>query len=800
MLAETYASAALICVASLVLGRAVVLLARRESSRLEPVIGLATVLVISSAAVRLPGDAYTALVVVAVAVIAALVVIRGNPFSGLDPKVVLPLIAIVLVAASLPFIASDRIGILGVGINNDLAAHLLWVDWLQDTSLQSPIGLVDDRPGYPLGPHGLAAALSLLFGGDAAVPALLGLILAVPVLTSLTALGVLGDLPPARRLLGAALSGLAYLAASSLALGGFKEVVLGLLLLGGVLAMRDLGRRPEWRGAAVIGLISAGIIATYGLPGLYWLAFAMILWAIVETAVRWRERGRAAAGAALRRGGALFGVAVAATVVFAAAELPRAIEFVTSEELSDVNGADAKLRVAVSPLEALGVWPSGDFLEGLGGVGAWPLFAALGLVALGYGLWRAARERELALLAGLGAVGLVYLGTLNKGGLYIQSKALVVAAPLVMLVIVRGLLEPAPEGARARGPSMVRAGLAAAFVAIAAYSSFLALRDAVVAPSEHADELGRLRKVIGDEAVISLTSDRFTDFYLRNTRVRSPARNAEAKIAARGGKDFRLPVDFDSVEPAGFDYFRYALTTGAAYQSQPPPNMRAVAQTDSYVLYERRGNTPDLSRGFGEEARPGKVLNCKDPGLNIQLKRKVVTGAVIWTPRPIPGKRQSWEPSLDLAPGSEATQTLELPRGRWNISLQYLSPLVPITVEGPGLRSELPAGLEGAIPFRPGQGPFWPVGVLDSPGGKVEITVRSGDLNPLQKLLGVDAEASIGNVAASGRGSAHLIDKLGACGTYTDHYSVLPRKQKEKVLERARHQLAVQRHRARAGA
>ncbi len=762
-------------------------------------VGLAAVLVISSAAVRLPGDATAALVVLGIVIVAALFVIRRDPFGELDLKVALPVAAVVLLGASLPFLASDRIGILGVGVNNDLAAHLLWIDWLQDTAQQSPVGLIDDRPGYPIGPHGLAAALSILFGGDAAVPALLGLIIAVPVLTGLASLALLDELPPARSVIGAALTSLAYLAASSLALGGFKEMILGLLLLGAVLAMRDLGRRPDWRGAVVIGLLAAGVVATYGAPGLYWLGFTLALWALLETVGRWRRAGRQAAGAALRRGLRLFGVIVGATVVFAAAEIPRAIEFVTSQELAVVNGSDAKLRVAVSPLEALGVWPSGDFLQGLGGVGAWPLFAALGLVGLAFGIWRAARTRELVLLAGLASVGLVYLGTLNKGGLYIESKALVVGAPLLMLVLVRGLLDPRGES-EARGLSLARAALATAFVAIAAYSSFLALRDAIVAPSEHADELAQLRKVIGDEATISLTSDRFTDFYLRNTRVRSPARNAEARMQARSGKDFRLPVDFDSVDPAGFDYFKYALTTGAAYQSHPPPNMRAVARTPSYVLYRREGNTPELTHGFGEEARPGKELNCKAPWLNLRLKREVVTNEVVWTPRPVPGKRLSWEPDMDLAPGEEATQTMSLPRGEWNLSMQYLSPLVPISVEAPGLDVELPAAMEGAIPFRPGQGPFWPVGTLHSTGGDVKITVRAGEVNAVQRLLGVDAEASIGNVAASAVDGVHTRKYLGPCGVYVDHYSVLKPAAKLRVIKRLRHEIAVKKHHARARA
>ena len=52
----------------------------------------------------------------------------------------LPVVALTLLMASLPFIASGHIGIPGIGVNNDMAAHLIWADWLQEQTGPPPTG------------------------------------------------------------------------------------------------------------------------------------------------------------------------------------------------------------------------------------------------------------------------------------------------------------------------------------------------------------------------------------------------------------------------------------------------------------------------------------------------------------------------------------------------------------------------------------------------------------------------------------------------------------------------------------
>jgi hypothetical protein len=236
----TYASAALICAVSLLVGRAVFSLAGRDRwSWLEPAVGFGAVLTATGLMARAPGHGTSStLALVALIVIAAAVLWRGGvrPFTGHSaektnagqaPRVWregLPVALVVLLVLAIPFAVSGRWGLLGVGFNNDLGLHLAWAEWLR-----SGFGPAPD-PGSPLGPHGLAVATAAVPGINLG-QAFLGEIVAIGVLTGLTALGALRDLSPGRRTLGAAMVAVPYLAASYYAQAAFKELAEALLVL-----------------------------------------------------------------------------------------------------------------------------------------------------------------------------------------------------------------------------------------------------------------------------------------------------------------------------------------------------------------------------------------------------------------------------------------------------------------------------------------------------------------------------------------------------------------------------------------
>jgi hypothetical protein len=347
-----------------------------------------------------------------------------------------------------------------------------------------------------------------------------------------------------------------------------------------------------------------------------------------------------------------------------------------------------------------------------------------------------------------------------------------------MLLILTALLTP--------GGGWPKRIFAIVFVALAGYSTFLALRDTVVAPHDRLQELSSFQQEVSGQRVLALTSDRFTDYGLRTAEVSSPAFNAEIRVPSAATKSQRLPIDFDSVPPKVLNDFPYAVTTSAIYQSQAPPGWTLVDSTDSYRLWKRSGTTPPMANLY-EEARPGRVFRCNRP----KLAGFAQAGgqALTWQPRSVIAKRLYWKAGghagalgeggvaaaksapLDnqLSPGQTASQTITLPAGKWELSLQYVSPVTGVTVRAPGLDVHLPAGVDAAIPYRPDQGPYWPVGVVTSQGGPVTVSVTADDVDWFQSLIGVDAPAVIGNLTAVNPDGFKVVPTAQACKLFVDH-------------------------------
>lgn len=805
-LLATYASALIILAASLAVGRAIWRLAGgRETSWLEPVIGFAALALTAAVAVRAGDSGSAAFIAVAALTAASVVVLRGRIADGEWLRVGLPVAVAVLAVASIPFLVSGRIGILGVGVNNDLASHFLWAWWLQDQPDPVPVGL---KNGYPIGPHAMGAALGSAFGFSM-LHAMTGLLIASVVITGVAALAIARPLGAAMRAGAGVLIALPYLAASAFAIGGFKEAVMAMFLLGFALGLWRLERDwPSDRATAVgLAVIFAGTTTAYSAQGTFWLIAAAGLLAIAGgvRALRARELG-----AQIRRAVPVLAPAVVLAGVLTAFQVGRMRTFQDVSGVSSTIAGDGKLRFSVSPLEGIGAWPSSDFLLGASDVGAPALWGALGVVALAIAVAAWLRRGSLALPLALVGAGVIYAGTLVDAGLYVQSKALAVPSPLVMTIILGGLLglaarrpsDDRPGGATGtagvpggtgpvegrRTPPTAALVLAGAFAAVAAYSTFLALRDAVVAPNERAEELAVLRDQIDQSGpedenwVLSLTSDRFTDYQFRSVKIASPNRNAQQVLRSLKQKDFRLPVDFDTVDSGVLDAFQWVLSTSAEYRSRRPPNLELVDETAAYELWRRTGPTPPNVRVFGEEARPGKVLGCTEEDIAQSAgKRNRASEALIIDPPPVIGKRGDWSPDRRLIPGESATQTLRLPRGTWNLSLQYHSPLNPVVLSAPGYREVLSPAMDGATPFRLGEGPFWKAGRIETEGGPVQFTVEIEGASFLQGLLGADREAAIGNLVATKSDAWKRVPFAQACNRYVDHYYLRNAKRKRTI-------------------
>ncbi|MBK5220871.1 MAG: hypothetical protein JJE35_13995 [Thermoleophilia bacterium] len=566
----TYAAVLAVCGASLALGQAAIgICGVRRWSWLAPAVGLALLAAICWATVRLPGDGVVPAILVPVLVVAAVAYLWGRVEGGGEAlRAGWPVALGALVAASLPFLAEGHFGILGTSFNPDMSQHLLAADRLADGQGSQLL-----RQGYPLGPHAVVVALNKGLGIDL-VQGFSGLTVAVAVLAPLTALTAFAKLRALPRTAAALVVGLAYVVASYFAQGAFKETMEALFLLGFVLALR--GAKREWAGLSLrfvpAALIAAGAVYAYSFPGLIWLGGAFVFWLLAEAMV---ERRQPPWRPLL--------LALLPFVVLIAPEVGRMIDFHNFETF-DPNGPGlGNLFGQVSPFEALGIWPSGDFrlAPGDGAVPAigYYLGAAFALVLLIHGIWRCARRREVAILAGLGAVAIVYVAGRAGGTPYATAKAIEIAAPIVALTILLPLLEEADW--RLSQPLVdktadgrLQALAAALFIAAAGVCSLLALANAPVGPTSYSPALTGFRPLVAADSTVVLAS-----------RELLADEHGTPYIAweLRGGRVcIETAAEADGSPPPGVRF----VVTEADPNLPPFPGLRVRRIAPPYVLWE----------------------------------------------------------------------------------------------------------------------------------------------------------------------------------------------------------------------
>jgi hypothetical protein len=576
-LIATYLGVLAVCGTSLAIGQgAMALCGVRRWSWLSPAVGLALVCAICWGTVRLPGDGVISAIAVSVLALAAVLFLWGRVDGVRDAlRIGLPVGLLAAAAASLPFIVEGAFGILGTSFNPDMSQHLLAADRLAEGTDSQLL-----HQGYPLGPHAVVVALNKGLG-IGLVQGFDGLTIAVAVIASLTALAAFSDLPALRRTTGALLVGLPYVVASYFAQGAFKETMQALFVFAFVLALREASRNPEWRELPLrfvpAALIAVGSVYAYSFPGLIWLAGALLIWLLLERKLDARAL--------------LLGLTVFAVLV--APELGRMIDFQRFETF-DPNGPGlGNLFGQISPLEALGIWPSGDFrlAPGDGAVPAAGYYvgAAFALVLLVHGATCCWRRRETAILAGLAAVTVAYLAARVGGTPYTAAKAIEVAAPLVSLTILLPLLSsPTRRFMRhidAKGASYALSTLAAtAFILAAGTCSVLALANAPVGPTSYSPGLAELRHTANVAPTLVLASEELLD-----DRHGTPFLAWEL----RGGR-----VCIEGADDAGDrppPGVRFVISEGSS-NAPPFPGLRLRRLADPYVLWERtrtvRGSSP----------------------------------------------------------------------------------------------------------------------------------------------------------------------------------------------------------------
>ncbi len=370
---ETYGGAALLFGASAIIGQAVFVLAGRTRwSWSAAAVGLAVLVVLSSIAIRLPGRGVTSSVLCAVALLLAAAVVWRRAEIGWPWRAVV-VVALPVFGASVPFLANGRVGVLGVGLDNDMSVHLLWAEGLRSASVASLYAL---QNGYPVGPHSLAATLASS-AGIRLDYAFTALTLVVVPITALSAAGAIPRAATWRKALIGLLASLAYLAAAYYGQGSFKETMMALFLLAFVLVLRELrsdaarSRSPGgWARAGIpAGLLAAASFYTYSYLALAWLGGFLAVWLVAELLIPPSPiLSRTLRGSWLKRVAPVACGGAATCVLVTLPGIDRLLNYLQAVG-SSAGGAGiptsnlGNLAGPLSPYEGLGAWLSPSFLS-----------------------------------------------------------------------------------------------------------------------------------------------------------------------------------------------------------------------------------------------------------------------------------------------------------------------------------------------------------------------------------------------------------------------------------------------------
>ncbi len=284
-------------------------------------------------------------------------------------------------------------------------------------------------------------------------------------------------------------------------------------------------------------------------------------------------------------------MALAVLVVLVAPEIGRMIDFHKFETF-DPNGPGlGNLFGQISPFEALGIWPSGDFRlapgDGAVPAAAYYLGAAFGTVLLLYGVWACWRKRETVVLSGLFVALVAYLAARVGGTAYTSAKAIEIVAPLCALTILLPLTEraqlflstinPAKGTAGRSRPGGIAAAALVVFLAAAGLCSALALANAPVGPSIYTPALASMRPLVESGSTLILASPELLEDDHGTNYLAWELRGGRVCIATRSEVGGKIPTGV-----------RYVIVQGSRHKA-PFKGLRFRKAVSPYVLWEVKG-------------------------------------------------------------------------------------------------------------------------------------------------------------------------------------------------------------------
>jgi hypothetical protein len=389
--------------------------------------------------------------------------------------------------------------------------------------------------------------------------------------------------------------------------GGVKEVAGAMLLaLLAALALLPLRGRPRGvralRGAIPVAFAAAALLGTLSAGAAIWL---LPLLAPVAVAAIRKLGGRATLGRAAWV--AALTAALTVPVIAIGGLLPLDAGPLTNER------SLGNLLEPLSPLQAFGIWPSGDFrLDPDAAPLAYALIglaAVLGVVGLAFA-WRVRAGAAALYVAGAIAGSALIVGF---GSPWTDAKALAIASPALLLAALlgaAGLL-----GSRLRPLGVV--GLAAIALGVL-WSNALAYREVNLAPRAQLAELELIGDRIAGQGPTLMTEYQpyGVRHFLREADPEGASELRRRPVPLRGGEESKKGAwaDTDELATDGLLVYRTLVLRRSPAQSRPPSPYELTWRGAYYEVWQRSDAGAEVvSRlPLGRRIRPAGTARCAD--------------------------------------------------------------------------------------------------------------------------------------------------------------------------------------------
>jgi len=439
--------------------------------------------------------------------------------------------------------------------------------------------------------------------------------------------------------------------------GAVKEVpTAALAALAAALCARLLRKPDETRLAIPLGVSAAALLCVLNVGAAAYLG-PLALAAALAAAV-WHPR----APSYLRRLAAAGGWTAVVVFLLAFPVLVVTSSFATAGGSLLQNKTDiGNLFHPLDWKQVFGIWPAGDFRNGIGqGEGlALALIAVLAGAAL-LGAWTTSRRRAFApaLFAAATVGGLVGLSSLGSSP-WVEAKALAIASPAVVLLAVLGACALLESPRRALG--------AAAIAAIAGgvlWSNWLAYRDVKLAPRDRLAELA----TIGDRfagqgpAMIDEYEPYGARYFLRRMDPEAPAelrrRVVPLRIGGALGKNQWAPLD--QFQLAALLDYRTIVVRRSPAESRPPAVYAPRWSGRYYDVWQRpaRPRSRVLTDvAFGDALNAGERPPCRQVRrlARVATRRHATLTAAVRAPAVVADLATAIRPPWPLDPGPPTT-------------------------------------------------------------------------------------------------------------------------------------------------